>query len=168
MSRESCQRTGERSETCGEGLHFGMIDAGKFLRRGVSDDSSIFEKNDARGEEERFAKIVGDKDDGLAETAREGAEFALKLGAGDGIESTKGLVHQENGRVGGEGASDADALTLAPESRAVGDGSIVQVQRPTSKRSSLTRALCAWHPIFQEGDERDVLATVKWGKRPAS
>jgi len=90
-----------------------MINAGKFLRRGVSDYSAIFEKDDARGEQERFAKIVGDKDDGFAETASEGAEFTLKLGAGDGIESAKGFVHQENGRVDGEGTGNADALALA-------------------------------------------------------
>src|SRR5712664_3965273 len=113
MSRESWLRTGERSKRRGEGSDFGMIDAGKFLRRGVSDDSAIFEKNDARGEKERFAKVVGDKDDGFAETAGEGAEFPLKLGAGDGIESAERLVHEENGRIGGKGASDADALTLA-------------------------------------------------------
>src|SRR5216684_1933628 len=105
MSRESWLRTGERSKRRGEGSHFGMIDAGKFLGRGVSDDSAIFEKNDARGEDERFAKVVGDKDDGFAETAGEGAEFALKLGAGDGIESAERLVHEENGRIGGKGAS---------------------------------------------------------------
>jgi hypothetical protein len=89
-----------------------MIDARKFPRSGVGDDASTFEKYDARGEEQRFAKVVGDEDDGLAEAAREGAEFALKLGAGDGIERAEGFVHQENGRVGGEGASDADALAL--------------------------------------------------------
>src|SRR5258708_40111445 len=110
MSRGSCLRTGERSETSGEGSDFGMIDARKFLRSGVGDDASAFEKYDAGGEEQRFAKIVGDEDDGLAEAAREGAEFALKLGAGDGVERAEGLVHQENGRVGGEGASDADAV----------------------------------------------------------
>ena len=90
-----------------------MIDAGKFLRGGVNDDAAAFEEDDARGEQERFAKIVGDKDNGLAEAASEGAEFTLKLGAGDRIESAKGLVHQENGRVDGEGTGNADALALA-------------------------------------------------------
>src|SRR4029077_7252198 len=94
-------------------MHFGGIEAGKFLRRAVRDNSAIFEEDDSRGEQECFAKIVGDKDDGLAETASEGAEFTLKLGAGDGIESAERLVHQENGRVGGKGAGDADALALA-------------------------------------------------------
>ena len=54
-----------------------------------------------------------DEDDGLAEAAREGAEFTLKLGAGDGVEGAEGFVHQENWRIGGEGAGDADALALA-------------------------------------------------------
>src|SRR5260370_41354931 len=107
MSRESWLRTGERSKRCGEGWDLGMIDAGKFLRRGVSHDSAIFEKNDARGEEERFAKVVGDKDDGFAETAGDRAEFALKLGAGDGIESAERLVHEEAGGIGGQGGGGA-------------------------------------------------------------
>jgi hypothetical protein len=56
---------------------------------------------------------VGDEDDGLAEAAGEGAEFTLELGAGNGIERAEGLVHQKNGRIGGQSARDADALTLA-------------------------------------------------------
>ncbi len=54
-----------------------------------------------------------DEDDGLVEAASEGAEFALKFGAGDRIEGTEGLVHEKNGRIGGEGARDTDALALA-------------------------------------------------------
>ncbi len=143
-----------------------MIDAGKFLRRGVSDDSPIFEKNDARGEEERFAKIVGDKDDGLAETAREGAEFALKLGAGDGIESTKGLVHQENGRVGGEGASDADALTLAA-GEFVRSAMAVLCRFKTDKQKKFadTGGCARGIPFFEGGDERDVLGNGEMGEK---
>src|SRR5260221_75149 len=113
MSRRSCLRTGERSERRSEGSHFRMIDARKFLRSGIGNDAAAFEKDDARAEEQRFAKIVGDEDNGLTETAREGAEFALKLCASDGIERAEGLVHEEDGRIGGEGASDADALALA-------------------------------------------------------
>jgi hypothetical protein len=90
-----------------------MIDAGKFLGRAVRDSSAIFEQDDARGEQKRFAKIVGDKDDGFAEASCEGAEFTLKLGASDGIKSAKRLVHQENAWFSSEGARDADALTLS-------------------------------------------------------
>jgi hypothetical protein len=56
---------------------------------------------------------VRDEDDGFFEAASEGAEFALKLGASDGIEGAERLVHEKDGRVGSEGAGDADALALA-------------------------------------------------------
>jgi hypothetical protein len=90
-----------------------MVETKKFLRRGASDDAAGFEKDDARGEKEGFAEIVGDENDSLAKAAGQGAEFALEFGTGDGIEGAEGLVHQKNRRIGGEGASDADALALA-------------------------------------------------------
>ncbi len=40
-------------------------------------------------------------------------EFRLKLCARDWIERAKGLVHQQNGRLGGERARQSDALPLA-------------------------------------------------------
>jgi len=90
-----------------------MIDAGEILGRRGGNDSAFFEEDDARGKKKSLAKIVSDKDDGFVEAAGEGAEFALKLGARDGIEGAKGLVHQENRRVGGKGAGDANTLALA-------------------------------------------------------
>src|SRR5258708_28112423 len=90
-----------------------MINTKKFLRRADGDDAPRFEQGDARGEQERFAEIMSEEDDGLAEAARESAEFALQFGAGDGIERAKRLVHEKNWRVGGKGAGDADALALA-------------------------------------------------------
>jgi len=112
---------------------------------------------------------VGDEDDGLGEAAREGAEFALKLGAGDRIERAEGLVHQENGRVGGEGASDADALALTA-------GKLVRPSRgelggiePTRVRSSLTRELVRAASHFSsDGTSAMFSATVKCGNSPAS
>jgi hypothetical protein len=56
---------------------------------------------------------VRDENDGFAETASEGAEFALKFGAGDGIKGAERLIHEEDGRVSGEGAGDTNALALA-------------------------------------------------------
>src|SRR6266851_5504219 len=143
-----------------------MINAGKFLRRGVSAYSAIFKEDDARGEQERFAKIVGDKDDGLAEAAREGAEFTLKLGAGDGIESAKRLVHQENGRVGGEGAGDADALALAA-GELVRAAIAVFCRFETDQGKELIDASggAGGIPFFERGDERDVLGNGEMGEK---
>ena len=147
-------------------MHFGVIDAGKFLRRAVSDNSAIFEEDDSRGEQECFAKIVGDKHDGFAETAREGAEFALKLGAGNGIESAKGLVHQENGRVGGEGASDADPLTLAA-GEFVRSAMAVLCRFKTDEREEFadTGGGAGGIPFFKRGDERDILGDGEMGEK---
>src|SRR5579864_9152740 len=91
-----------------------MLDAKKFLRGTGGHDAAFFEEHDTRGEKQSFAQVVSYEDDGLAQAAGQGAEFALQLGAGDGIEGAEGFVHQENGRVSGEGARDADALALAP------------------------------------------------------
>jgi hypothetical protein len=90
-----------------------MNEAEKICRRGEGDKATGMEKSDARGDEESFANIVSDKNDGFIEATSEGAEFALKFGTSDGIEGAERLVHEQNGRVGGEGAGDADALALA-------------------------------------------------------
>ncbi len=90
-----------------------MVEAEKFPRRSEGDKAAVMEKSDAVAEKKRFADVVSDEDDGFAETASEGAEFALKFGAGDGIEGAERLVHEKDGRVSGESAGDTDALALA-------------------------------------------------------
>jgi len=90
-----------------------MVEAQKILRGGERDEASSVEKSDTRAEKKRFANIVRDENDSFAETASQGAELALKFGAGDGIEGAKRLVHQKDGRIGGERAGDTDALALA-------------------------------------------------------
>jgi len=90
-----------------------VIDAKEFLRSGAGDDAARFQQNNARGHQQGLTEIVGNEDDGLAEAAGQSAEFTLELGARDRIERAKRLVHQQNRRIGGKGASHADPLTLA-------------------------------------------------------
>ena len=90
-----------------------MIKAEKFLWRSEGDKTSVVKEGDALTEKKGFTDVVGDEDDGFVEAAGEGPEFALKFGAGDGIEGAEGLIHQENGRIGGKGAGNADTLALA-------------------------------------------------------
>ena len=71
------------------------------------------EEDDALGEVEGLVEVVGDEEDGLGDAVQEVAKHGLHLGAGDGVEGAEGLVHEEDGGVGGEGASEADALALA-------------------------------------------------------
>jgi len=90
-----------------------VIEAKEFLWRCRCHDTAGLQQHNARGEEQSFVQIVCDKNNGFAEAAGERAEFALKLGASDWIKRPKRLVHQQDGRVGGKGAGDSDALALA-------------------------------------------------------
>jgi hypothetical protein len=90
-----------------------MIEAKEFLRRCRCHDAAGLKQHDARGKEQSFVQIVRDENNGFAEAAGERAEFTLQLGAGNGIERPKRFVHQQDGRIGGEGAGHSDALALA-------------------------------------------------------
>ena len=79
----------------------------------VGDDFAGVEEDDALGEVEGFVEVVGDEQDGFADAGEQVAEHGLHLGAGEGIERAEGLVHEQDGGVGGEGAGEADALALA-------------------------------------------------------
>jgi hypothetical protein len=100
-------------EGSGEGVYFWMIEPEKFLGWSESDEVALVQESDALAEEESFADVVRDEDDGFIETAGEGAELTLKLGAGDGIEGSERLVHEKDGRIGGKSTRDADTLALA-------------------------------------------------------
>jgi hypothetical protein len=100
-------------ETGAEGVRLGMIETEKILRRPEGDQTSCLEKRYALTEKKGFANVVCYEDDSLIEAMSQCAEFALKLGAGDRVESAEGLIHEQDGRVGGEGACDPNALPLA-------------------------------------------------------
>src|SRR5438552_17581058 len=90
-----------------------MVEVKKFLWRSPCNNMAGFEQNDARSEEKSFAKVVSDKDDRFTKTVDQGAKFALKLRARDGIESAEGFVHQENGWIGCKSTGNSYALALA-------------------------------------------------------
>lgn len=106
MSVGDVKRKGERAD-------FGVVEVEEIRGGSESGEMAIVKQSDARGKKEGFANVMRDEDDGLLETASEGDEFALELGAGDGVKRAEGLVHKKDGRIGSESASDADALTLA-------------------------------------------------------
>jgi len=134
-----------------------VIEAEKFLRRSGGDDMAGLEQNDVRSEEQGFAEIVGDENDGLAEAAGESAEFALQLGAGDRIESAEGLVHQENGRIGGEGPGDAHALALASgKFTGTALGKLARIEADELEHFLDAGSDTSGVPIFECGDESDV------------
>ncbi len=143
-----------------------MIKAKKFLRRGAGDDAARLEQNDSRGEKEGFAQIVGDEDDGLAEAARQGAEFALEFGASDGIEGAKGLVHQKNGRIGGEGASNADALALAAGKFAgTAMGKFARIEADEVEHFLDAGGDARGVPLSQSGNQGDIFCNGEVGEK---
>src|SRR5215471_19031006 len=85
----------------------------EFIGRQGDDQPAVFHQGDARAEQQGFAQIVSDEDNGLFQALLQGLKLALQLRACDRIESAEGFVHQENGGIGGEGAGYADALALS-------------------------------------------------------
>ena len=143
-----------------------MIEAEKFPRRGTGDNTAGFEQDDAGGQEQGLAQIVGDKDDGFAESAGKGPEFLLKFGAGDGIERTERFVHQQDRRIGGEGAGNADPLALASGELAratFGVFARIKTHQPEHFLDSGCRARRV--PVFQTGYEGHILCNGEMGEQ---
>jgi len=148
-----------------EGANFGVIEAKKLLRSGAGDDAAGFEQDDARGEKQCFAEIMGDEHDGFAETAGEGAEFTLEFGAGDRIERAEGLVHEQDGRIGGESACDADALALAAgEFAGAAMGEFAGIETDKLEHFLDAGGGARGVPVFQSGDEGDIFCDGEMGE----
>jgi hypothetical protein len=134
-----------------------VVEAEKFLRRSAGNDAAALQQHDAGSEEQSFTQIMRNKNDCFAQTVREGAEFALELGAGDGIECAEGLVHEENRRVGGEGAGDADALPLATrEFAGAAAGEFARIEADKLEHFVNAGGDAGGVPFFQCGNEGDV------------
>src|SRR5712692_6776652 len=84
--------------------------------------------DDPVGEVDGLGDVVGDVDDGLARLAPDVDQHALHLVAGERVQRGEGLVHEEDGRVVGQGAGDGHAL-LHPSAQLVrvGAGKALEV-----------------------------------------
>jgi hypothetical protein len=143
-----------------------MIEAKKFLRRSAGNDAAGFEKDDAGSEEQGFAQIVGDEDDGLAEATGKRAEFALKFGAGDGVERAEGLVHEKDRWIGGEGAGNADTLALASGELARSAlGIFARIEADKLEHFFDAGVGARSIPFFKGGDEGDVFCHAEMGEK---
>ena len=110
-----------------------------------------------RDKNNRFAKAPGQR-----------AEFALKLGAGDGIERAEGLVHQQDRRIGGEGTGNTHALALA-----AGEFPGVTMPEFTGVEANKPQHLpdagggAGGIPSFQIGNESDIFRDSEMGEEPS-
>ena len=145
-----------------------MIDAQELRWLPGGDDAAGLEENDARGEQQSFAKVMGDEDDGLAEPTNEFAELALEFGAGDRIERAEWLVHQQNGWIGSEGAGYANTLALAAGKfvRAAG-GEFVRIETDEGEEFFDALRNTSRLPFFQFGNQTDILCDGEVGEQPA-
>ena len=57
--------------------------------------------------------VVGDEDEGLVQLLLEALHLLLEGAAGHGVQGAEGLIHQDDGRGGGQCPEDADALLLS-------------------------------------------------------
>jgi len=71
------------------------------------------QQRDARAQEQGFAQVVRHEQSGLAEILAQLEEMLLHIEASHRIERGEWLVEQQQRRIGGECAGDADALFLA-------------------------------------------------------
>jgi hypothetical protein len=143
-----------------------MIDVKKLLRRAGGNDAASFEQEDTGSKKQGFAQIMRDEDNGFAEAPCEGAEFALKLGAGDRIESAEGLVHQQDWWISSKGASDAYALALASREFArPAPGVFARIETHKLEHFFDARSSAIRVPVFQGRDEGDVLRDGEMGEK---
>ena len=66
--------------------------------------------HDAVREQHGFIDIVSDHDDGVAQLALDLHHLILQVGAGEGVEGAKGLIHQQHLGLHRQCAGDADTL----------------------------------------------------------
>src|SRR6266550_1719016 len=67
-------------------------------------------KQDPIAQTNRFADVMGDKDNGFAPRFPNALEVAIKLLAGEGIEGGERLIHQKDAWIRREGAGQRDTL----------------------------------------------------------
>src|SRR5689334_1036822 len=108
-----------------------------------------------------------DKNNRFAQPLRESFELALKLGASDGIERAKRLIHQKNRRLGAERSSNSYTLPLAagefawvPRSKFFG-----RVEPDQSKKLRNASRDMFRGPFFECGHQGNVLGDGEMRKK---
>src|SRR5262249_27916050 len=94
-------------------------------------------------------------------------ELALKVAARDGIDRAKGLIHEHDGRIGGERARHADALALAAGKlvrKSICEGIGFEADQGEQLANALASALL--RPALEPRDEADVGLDVVMGQEP--
>ena len=84
------------------------------LRIALLDERAVAQDGDAVAQPERLVEVVGDEHDGLVQLLLQPQQDLLHVGADQRIERGERLVHQQDFRVGGQRAGQADPLLHPP------------------------------------------------------
>jgi hypothetical protein len=97
-----------------ERLHVRVRRPGRQLLGGTElKEASISHDSDAIGETEGLGQVMGHEDSGFAQRLFDLQELTVKLQAGQGVQGSEGLIQEDDGRIGGQGTGEGDALALA-------------------------------------------------------
>ncbi len=99
------------------GDEFGHIFVGggrEDLARGAAlNNAPAFHDRDAAAQFEGLVQVMADKDDGAFQPRLQVQQFILQPGSDQWIQGRKGFIHQQDRRIGGKGAGQANALLHA-------------------------------------------------------
>src|SRR5260370_28952680 len=90
-----------------------MCEVKKLTRGRTGYHAAGLQQDDLRSEQHCFSQVVRHEDNRLLETARQRAEFPLKFGSRDRVQSAKRLVHQNNWRLSPQPALHTYPLALS-------------------------------------------------------
>lgn len=89
-----------------------MLRSPEILRRRKFDETAVAEQSDSSRKGERFADVVSDEYDRLAEPRRKLPKLTLHLGARKRIERPEGLIHEQDGRICSKRSRHSHSLPL--------------------------------------------------------
>src|SRR5262249_20076464 len=101
---------------------------------------------------------MGDEHHSLAQGLFKLKKFLLQLGAGDGIERSEGLVHEQDLRISSQGARQADSLPLSSGQLVrITGGELIEGQSHKVEDLLHPRPDARRLPALELGNESDIL-----------
>ena len=136
----------------------GSADRFNSLAGRAGNDAAFVQHRHAIRERARLGDVVRHQDHRALQGRLHARELVVQLPLGDGIERAERLVHQQQRRIRGEGAGEADALALAA-GQFVGPAAAIHGRLESDQRQQLVDASgdARRRPAKQLRDQRNVV-----------
>src|SRR5690349_18104156 len=128
----------------------------KFVGSENGDEPAILHQGDACRQDQRFMEVVSNEGNGLAQAFLQRKKFALQLGAGNGVERTERLVHQQDGWIRGQGPRNANPLALASREFSWIAGCDLRIKPNELKQFFDALLYTIGHPVLNLWNDPDV------------